>query len=148
MGLDMYLKAKRYVSEYTDKELYEKINSFDFGQKDMMINQIECEALYWRKANAIHEWFVNNCQDGVDDCRDAYVSIQKLKTLRDLCAEVLNNRDRADELLPSVSGFFFGPTDYDDWYFDAIERTEKGLTKILEDGDLIERWDFYYHSSW
>ena len=24
---------------------------------------------YWRKANAIHSWFVENCQDGVDECQ-------------------------------------------------------------------------------
>ena len=26
-------------------------------------------SIYWRKANAIHGWFVKNAQQGIDDCR-------------------------------------------------------------------------------
>ena len=41
------------------------------------------------------------------------------------------------------SGFFFGGTDYDEWYYNDIENTIKILESALEDGD-----EFYYSSSW
>ena len=39
---------------------------------------------YWRKANAIHGWFVDNIQDGVDDQNEYYVSKEKLEELKKL----------------------------------------------------------------
>lgn len=36
---------------------------------------------YWRKANQIHRWFVENVQGGDDDCREYYVSREQLKEL-------------------------------------------------------------------
>jgi hypothetical protein len=148
MGLDMYLNAKRYVSEYTDKELSEKVNSLDFGQKQMKINEVSAEAMYWRKANAIHSWFVRECQVGVDECQETHVPIVKLVELRDLCRTVLANRKKAAKFLPTSSGFFFGDIEYDEWYFNHIERTEKELTEIVEDEELATNWTFYYQSSW
>lgn len=148
MGLDMYLKGKKYVSEYFEKDAYEKLNSFDIGQKSFKINSVEIEVMYWRKANAIHRWFVRECQNGVDDCREYYVSPEKLRELRDLCREVLENRDRASELLPTSSGFFFGDIEYDEWYFDSIERTVIALTEILDDEEFLKVWEINYQSSW
>ena len=35
--------------------------------KPKRISHIIEEMIYWRKANAIHNWFVENCQEGVDE---------------------------------------------------------------------------------
>ena len=102
------------------------------------------EAGYWRKANAIHKWFVDNIQDGVDDCRDAYVERRDLQTLLDLCRIVIIDKSKAEQLLPSSSGFFFGNTEYDEWYYNDIQNTIEILEKALEDED----GDYYYSSSW
>lgn len=37
---------------------------------------------YWRKANAIHGWFVRNCAEGVDECQPIAVSREQLEALR------------------------------------------------------------------
>ena len=148
MGLDMYLRAKKYVSEYSDKETFEKLNALDVGQGGMQINEVSAEAMYWRKANAIHAWFVRECQKGVDNCQEYWVPSEKLKELRDICREVLMFRKKADELLPTQGGFFFGDLGYDSYYFDDIERTESRLTAILENEELMKDWNFYYQSSW
>ncbi len=148
MGLDMYLKAKKYVSEYADKEAYELVNRLDVGQFDMEINEISAEAMYWRKANAIHAWFVRECQEGVDNCQEYWVTPEKLKELRDICREILKDTTKANKLLPTQGGFFFGELVYDEWYFQDIENTEKRLTEILENEQLLRGWQYYYQSSW
>jgi hypothetical protein len=48
----------------------------------------EKEVGYWRKANAIHGWFVNNVQKGIDDCKEYPVTIRQLKALLSTCKEV------------------------------------------------------------
>jgi hypothetical protein len=79
----------------------------------------------------------------VDNCGDYYVSKHTLEELLDVCKKVEADHSLADTLLPSASGFFFGGTDYDEWYYNDIENTIKILESALEDGD-----EFYYSSSW
>lgn len=47
---------------------------------------------YWRKANQIHNWFVENIQDGVDDC-DYHREVREedLEDLLDVCKTVLKS---------------------------------------------------------
>ena len=154
MGLDMYLSAKRYMSKYFDPADSEKIASINelFGLEgeedgDYGAQEVTFRVGYWRKANAIHKWFVDNVQDGVDECQESYVSRDQLTALRDVCKEVLENRKKADELLPAQSGFFFGGTDYEDWYFGDLEHTVGRIDKILTDPALAKA-EFYYQASW
>ena len=150
MGLDMYLSAKRHLADYREdeKEIIEGIEKIDglcnFG---MRVNEISCEAMYWRKANAIHKWFVDNCQDGVDDCREVWVSVDQLKQLRDVCDEVIKDTSKADALLPPQSGFFFGSTEVDEYYLQDLVATREALDRIVDNEDN-NRWDYYYQSSW
>ena len=151
MGLDMYLKGNYYVSKYSDADLFEKLNKLDIpGKPDgAEANEISCEVMYWRKANEIHQWFVDNVQNGVDDCGTYRVRNEDLRKLRDLCNEVLADHTKAKDLLPTQSGFFFGSTDYDEYYFESLKYTSENLTKIL-DSDMIKEhfWEFSYRSSW
>lgn len=145
MGLDMFLTAERYL--WDDDE---KINSiFPELPEKMCIKEVTAEIMYWRKANAIHKWFVDNVQDGVDECQKSYVSKEELKNILETCKAVLTNPDQAETLLPVQSGFFFGGTECDEWYFQNVERTVETLEKIVPkmDTDLRE-WMFYYRSSW
>jgi hypothetical protein len=51
----------------------------------------------------------------------------------------------APELLPTTGGFFFGDLEYNEWYFNTLERTEQELTALLSD----KSWDFMiYLASW
>lgn len=154
MGLDMYLSAEKYVSPYTDKDMYEKINSIDFPGKEIegaCIKELTIDVGYWRKANQIHKWFVDNIQDGNDDCGKYYVSKEQLRDLLKDVKTVLGDTTKASEILPSHSGFFFGGIDYDEWYYRDLEYTEKLLTQILTCESLTGEGsyvDFYYRSSW
>ena len=103
---------------------------------------------YWRKANAIHRWFVENVQDGEDDC-DYHRPVTKedLQKLLDLCRSVLNDRSEAGELLPVERGFFFGSYDYDEWYFSDIAQTAQLCERLISEFDF-DNYDLYYRSSW
>lgn len=146
MGLDMYFMAKKYISDYReeDNEIREKMQAL-LPEISFPVRYIECEAIYWRKANAIHGWFVNNCQDGVDDCREVYVDREQLQELLEVIKTIQDDHSRAEELLSPVGGFFFGSTDLDEGYFEDLEYTQERLKKALE---MSSDWDFYYHSSW
>lgn len=145
MGLDMYLNAKRYLW-YNEDDLSNKIVENFPGLGDKRIKEVTAEAAYWRKANAIHKWFVDNVQDGVDDCGNYEVSREQLQELIDLIEKVLADRGTAKDALPTASGFFFGNTDYDDWYYEDLTSTRDMLKDCLD--DKWKGWDFEYHSSW
>ena len=128
MGLDMYLE--RVTNKAEDEEIG-----------------------YWRKDNHIHRWFVENVQDGIDDCGAYLVSREKLIELRKACLKVLQAKydekkrlSVASGLLPTRSGFFFGSTDYDEFYFDSLKRTLNILDEALDNtsGDQ----EIYYQASW
>ena len=170
MGLDMYLSAAKYIAGYDFLPQEERTQYFDlvgmFSMADAVDEHTPSATVsftvgYWRKANAIHKWFVDNAQGGVDDCRDAYVSREQLIELSDACKtvlaslhmksiggeeEVASNIEVAEALLPTASGFFFGGTGYDEWYKYELENTISIIDRALR---LVPtEWYFEYHSSW
>ena len=153
MGLDMYFTGKRRVSSYSDpdkKISYNIQNEFPELQPFVdsvypIVNEVACELMYWRKANAIHHWFVKNVQGYADDCKPYPVSRTQLTELKDVCERVLGWRELAVDLLPPIGGFFFGSTETDEHYWNDLKRTAEAATKILE---LPKEWTFEYQSSW
>jgi hypothetical protein len=101
---------------------------------------------YWRKANQVHKWFVDNIQDGIDECQRVKISKDKLSELKNICIKILNNHTLAKKLLPTTSGYFFGSTEYDYLYFQSIEHTISILNKIENMSDKSHI--FFYQSSW
>lgn len=98
MGLDMYLSARRSIANYewydeSERKLFSdtirRIRAEDLVSDESPQLEIHVTCAYWRKANQIHNWFVENVQDGKDDCGDYYVSRSQLEELRELCQRVL-----------------------------------------------------------
>lgn len=153
MGLDMYLNAKRYLwsfpSDGPDANLGREIGQrFPELGENAEIKYLTAEVAYWRKANAIHQWFVNNVQNGRDDCGDYYVEKEQLQELLKLVNDILDKKAKPEETLPTQSGFFFGSTEYSEWYYDDLQSTKEQLEKILSNEELFKKWDIYYHASW
>ena len=145
MGLDMYLNAKRYMW-YNEDDLKNNVkSSFPELPDGCTPKTVTVEVGYWRKANAIHGWFVKECQEGVDECQDTYVAREKLVELRDLCQSVIDDPSTAEARLPTASGFFFGSTDYGEHYIEDLKETVDICNRALA---LPENWDLEYHSSW
>lgn len=149
MGLDMYLNRKHYVQTY-DQTTHNIVSTVKItgpgasGVDTTKVKYLIEEVGYWRKANAIHLWFVENVQGGTDECQEVYVSNENLKELLELCQTVQDNPELGPELLPATSGFFFGSTEYDEGYLEDIKYTIKLLKPLVDD----EYSDFYYQSSW
>jgi hypothetical protein len=184
MGKDnnMGLYKKRYVKnwEHTPEERKHEVTVKQNGkviEDDMPVAYITYDAGYWRKANAIHKWFVDNCAGGDDDCSTMYVSRDKLeellKTVNIVLAgtklvegrvhngtryengkrteiwedgKVIEDTTLAEKYLPTAEGFFFGSTDYNEWYVQDLEETRDILTKALENSD--DNCGFEYRASW
>jgi hypothetical protein len=156
MGLDMYLSRKFYVKNWNHTADNDKYSiTITKGEKPSLIStdkitSITTEEMVWRKANAIHNWFVINVQDGNDDCNEYYVDTEKLKILLSIVNKVIKDHSKAPELLPTSEGFFFGDTSYDDNYFSDLEDTQKVISVLLlsEKNEQNMDGELYYQASW
>jgi hypothetical protein len=160
MGLDMYLEARKFVGGYshTSEEERETFNQIVDavklgGMHDERFATVNVNVAYWRKANHIHQWFVDNVQGGEDDCKSYHVSREQLLELENLCRKVVmsGTAEVAEELLPTTGGFFFGNEEYDEYYFEQTDWTAKRLAELLTkipDTAGLGSIEFYYQSSW
>ena len=154
MGLDMFLYAERYLSgpqrEFGDEVKGNAAALAELAGLPMAGGAtgiyVKSQLAYWRKANAIHQWFVQNVQGGEDECKPHYVSRAQLKTLRDICQKVLDDPSLAEEYLSPADGFFFGSTEMDEYYFkdlrSTISQIDFALMAAPEDSSFI------YEASW
>lgn len=161
MGLDQYLRASEYVSrgdyfedengdyKLRESELFKQVVEQFEATNAIDTNgfagiSVELPMGYWRKANQIHRWFVDNVQDGEDNCGSYYVSRDDLEELRSACLEVITDPDKAMDLLPPQEGFFFGGYEVDEWYFQQLLDTVDILNRCLSS----KFSSFEYQSSW
>lgn len=165
MGLDMYLYTN---SRSLTKAIHKDSPCSDYITDFYLRRGV---AMYWCKTNAIHKWFVDNVQGGNDDCGYYYVDMEQLHELRDTCQKVLDDHSLAEVLLPTQAGFFFGSTEFDEWYWIDLARTVEEIDRIDglldkepcnvkgQDGQPLwynrvmpDERDWYvtftYHSSW
>ena len=153
MGLDMYLNKRTYVKnwEHTPETEINNITITKGGinREDIDLARIKYiveEVGYWRKANQIHNWFVTNVQDGEDNCKEYRVGVKQLRILLQEVIQVLDNPNKAKEVLPALEGFFFGDYEYNEWYLQDLKDTKIILEDIFKkDNDDAE---YTYQSSW
>lgn len=107
------------------------------------------ELMYWRKANQIRRWFVEHLNDfdPSDNLGKYDVSREVLQDLIDDIDYVLEDEsiERAEEVMPTGSGFFFGNTEYDEYYFDSLRYTREQIQEIL---DTTSEEDEIYYTEW
>lgn len=152
MGLDHGL-VKRTAFWRFDGGVVRAIDSTCPSIRPERVRAIEETVITWRKVNHIHGWFVKNVQDGEDNCEDHDVSVEQLQELVRRLKLTLEDRSKAEELLPTAEGFFFGGTEYDEWYWRDTEEALKVLEEELGTQTIVEggeRGDvsYRYWSSW
>lgn len=105
------------------------------------------EAIYWRKANAIHNYIIQQHADGIDECQPISLNREDLHILSRLCRLLVffrNERLNA-MILPTTSGFFFGSLEYDEYYYEDLQYTADKIDEALKDESAEE---FEYQASW
>ena len=53
---------------------------------------------------------------------------------------------RPEDILPTSSGFFFGSTEYDGWYYDTLENTIEQCQKVIDETDWNKEVVIYTES--
>jgi hypothetical protein len=154
MGLDMSLKAEKHVSNSSlkttpaEREAYKALlEVFGIDPIPNTSAMLSVTFAVWCKTNQIHRWFVENAQDGNDDNDWHYVSRDQLQDLVNKCKLVLDNKDKAGEILPRQAGFFFGSTTIDEFYYQELKDTVDQITPVLNN-PKFEGWEFYYLATW
>jgi hypothetical protein len=189
MGLDMYLYRTKKVKGLTaddygkidntisgvPKDAFKSIRASIKGRTKQSYSQLD-EVVkergvyskwlsifedigYWRKANAIHNFLVQQCQGGVDECQLSIVRKTHLTDLLKRCKKAMSVKDiymndgiledgkGIEEYLPTTSGFFFGGTEFNEWFFNDVEETIELVEKVLKETDFKTQL-ICYRASW
>jgi hypothetical protein len=117
------------------------IEVFERERNEIISNHYAPYIAYFRKANFVYAYFQDKLIDEI-----AWVTRDDLIDLIDRCKKVLEDHTLAEKLLPTRSGFFFGSTEYDDWYYNDVKDCKKQMEKLLKgfkDDELM-----YVSMSW
>lgn len=138
------------------KQLIDENGYYIGDENTFTINNDEKEIAYFRKVNFLLPFF--NYQQNWSD-----VIIEKclVENLVNLCNDILKLYHKhkvgefdkfelikfVSEHLPTTSGFFFGSTEYDEYYFKNVESVRDKFSNILDTFDW-ENEIFFMRCSW
>jgi len=176
MGLDMYLNKKTYVQNWSHHKKSDNHNvtvkrggKLREDIKPDRVTYVTEQVSYWRKFNALHGWFVNELNDGFDNCAPIHVSKENFIELLELLKgvqNVINNskkktkilkdwngeeyehnvylcEEEVKEVLPPTQGFFFGGYEVDDYYKQEVDRTIMVIEETLKEIEEAEKLGIY-----
>lgn len=174
MGLDQYFYEKRYLRMKADAkegesdspsvtvEAYRDISGKEHKAEVITgVSSVIREVGYFRKANQIQGFMEARFTErfGVDDgyggksinCVDIILDAQDIKDLYNICKELLAIKGKkkfakaAAEKLPCRKGFFFGSTEYDEYYRADLEEYVKMVDERM---DLDNNFVSYIYHCW
>lgn len=127
MGLDInFIKVKH------------RVLADDVDVRDLPDEETEFVA-YFRKVNFLIPFF-----DYEEDCSYVEIDKEQVEKLVKTCDLVLKckpqkgknltkkAKDEVHTLLPTTDGFFFGNTDYNDWYFEDVKNVKDTFSELLK----------------
>lgn len=175
MGLDMSIKARKTITKrtITDKELKEAKDGFlpsfygkldfeqipedlqefrEFTDSNLVNVKIDYPIAYFRKFNALHNYFVENCDhpDGQDNCVDMLITPEIIDDLILRLTKIIladGKQKVAEQELPTADGFFWGDTSYDEYYLKDCKKALELMLKmkaLAEESEEEEQYEFYY----
>lgn len=163
MGLDMYFYARKTTYKSFSKwDNPERANEASYPEDlkifsdyiyDRNFKSVQTETRYqigyFRKFNALHSYIVKTFADGIDNCQDIILYKEDVEQIKKVLDDVLeaNTEEKAKELLPTQSGFFFGGTDYDEFYFEDVKDAADLMQSFLDNFDF-ENYQLVYQASW
>lgn len=128
MGLDIYFYSKQKAVDST---------------VDCVANE-HVEIGYFRKFNALFNWVESNIKS-IENCTDVPISKEDLVKLEIM----LNQLDTTNcaQLFPTQDGFFFGTTEYDEFYWEDVADLKVLVSQFLAEFDF-EASQICFHAWW
>lgn len=86
---------------------------------------------YFRKVNFLMTFF-----NYEGNCEFKEIAKYELEDLVERCNAVLtasNRKEKAEDLLPTQSGFFYGSTEYDKYYYEDVKEVRDWASGVLND---------------
>lgn len=148
MGLDMTISATKHFDVY-DEEFLHSLELAELMPVGCIPMSVSVEAIYWRKANQIHGWFSANLSGEVNDDNVVAVTEDDIVSLLNTINNILpDNAELAEKELPPTTGFFFGPCEINEYYFDSLKYTEEKLSALLDKQLTNKGYILEYYASW
>ena len=101
---------------------------------------------YYRKVNFLVQFVQSKMDHQMEDCEHVPLTIEQLTDLQDKCKKVLDDHSKANDLLPTCSGFFFGGTNYDEYYFQEVQQVYDDVSELLgemKEGETATFWAWW-----
>lgn len=149
MGLDQYIYISKEELEEDYYEVLGEATENEYGDVFYDEESVLTEIAYFRKSNWLHGYFDRLCEERIgheiEDCEYFVFSKHDLHTLLEIVRDVIatDSIAYAEDWLPPQSGFFFGSTAIDDYYFEDLQDFV----------DTMEQWEdsdkqFVYYAWW
>lgn len=90
---------------------------------------------YFRKVNFLYKYFY---EDLVKEA--CYITPDEVQDIITKCNDILKGDASPETTLPTTSGFFFGSTAYDEWYYEDVRdvlKTFKQLSKDTKEDEIL-----------
>ena len=103
------------------------------------INFIKTKKIgYFRKVNFLVRFFENRGYN-INNMTIISIDREDAEELLTRCSMVLEDHSRADELLPTIDGFFFGNIEYNEEYFQDVKEVKDYVQfKLLKEFDNLK----------
>jgi len=145
MGLDMYLRGDKFISNWDTSQRDEDGMPLEVKRPNIDGFEVTSYVLdlgYWRKFAPLHHFIVKVFADGVDECQEIHLSADDLRRI----AAALRDDNLPDN--EDCGGFFFGNPEF--WDADRAEGE-----KHAETFDKAAKWvesnswnSVTYQASW
>lgn len=148
MGLDQYITIRHNSTNdaYTKFNNYWKLSEEErAGKREPKDPAKDLIIGYFRKHHSIHKWFVNNIQNGVDDCGRYEIQLKDIENLKELCEEILSHVTK-EKREPKFYTDFNG-VQHEVWQLDNYIVDEEGKNIIdekLPSYDMDYSDDYFY----
>lgn len=137
MGLDMYVRGRKYISYNRWDEKADPLTEDGFPVSDIIL-----EMGYWRKHPNLHGYIVKTYAGGVDECQEIELTADDLLNI----AKAIREKN-----LPHTEGFFFGDSSWHEGKEEEYAAVfEKAAAWISQEFDRSKEFfrTIYYQASW
>ena len=106
------------------------------------------ELAYFRKVNFLIPFIEDYYDINLENCKDVEIDKECIEELLIRCNEVLADNSLAEKLLPTEAGFFFGDTDYNEFYFNDVKQVRDKCVDLANEFDSLKNNEYIVFNIW